>query len=30
MNPAQRVQVAIIDFLGYDPNPKGCSSSYAP
>ena len=30
MNPAQRVQTAIIDFLGYDPNQNGGSSSYAP
>ena len=30
MNPAQRVQTAIIDFLGYDPNQNGSSPPYAP
>ena len=30
MNPAQRVQTAIIDFLGYDPSQNGSSPPYAP
>src|ERR1700738_2080530 len=30
MKPAQRVQTAIIDFLGYDPNQNGSSPPYAP
>ncbi len=30
LNPAQRVLAGIMDFLGYDPNQNGGSSSYAP